>query len=107
MWSVPIFAHAKPGTGPCRQTATIGLHACKGICRNERPTFTRRQLDDAMNVRGVDRVGFARNAVNELAVPTAVWIQVEHRFDIAAIEDFGVETSGVIMRCGVAEPCQS
>jgi len=78
-----------------------------GICRNERPTFTRRQLDDAVNVRGVDRVGFVRNAVNELAVPTAVWIQVERRLDIAAIEDSGVETSGVIMRCGVAEPCQS
>jgi len=78
-----------------------------GICRDKRPTFTRRQLDDAVNVRSVDRVGFTRNAMNELAVPTAVWIQVEHRFDIASAKNFGVETSRVIMRCGVAEPCQS
>ena len=79
----------------------VGTHTNKG------PAFTRRQLDDAVNVRGIDMVGFARDAVDEFAVPTAVWIQVEHRFDIAAIKNFGVETSRVIMRCGVAEPCQS
>ena len=95
-----------PGLNRVSETPEPGL-ACVGTCADERPALTRRQLHDAVNVRSVDRVGFARNAVNELAVPTAVWIQVEHRFDIAAIEDFGVETSGVIMRCGVAEPCQS
>ncbi len=39
--------------------------------------------------------------MNELAMPTAVWIQVEHLFDIAAIEDLGVEAPGVVMRRGV------
>ena len=68
---------------------------------NERPAFACWQLDDAVNVRGVDMIGFARKPVNELAVPTAVWIQVEHLFDIATIEDLGVETPGVIMRRGV------
>ena len=67
-------------------------------CTNEGPTFTRRQFDDAVNVRGVDMVGFARESVNQFAVPTAVWIQVEHLFDIAAIKDLGVEAPGVIMR---------
>ena len=69
-----------------------------GTCTNERPAFARRQLGDAVNVRSVDVVGFARDAVDELAVPTAVWIQVEHLFDIAAIKDLGVEAPGVIMR---------
>jgi hypothetical protein len=68
---------------------------------NTGPAFTRRQFDDAVNVRGIDKVGFARDAVDELAVPTTAWIQVEHLFDIAAIEDLGIETPGVIMRCGV------
>ena len=70
-------------------------------CTNERPALAGWQLDDAVNVRGVDMVGFARDAVDELAVPTAVWIPVEYLFDIAAIEDYGVETLGVVMRGGV------
>ncbi|MDD1449691.1 hypothetical protein NHF48_000205 [Sphingomonas sp. H160509] len=49
-------------------------------------------------MRSVDMVGFARESVNQFAVPTAVWIQVEHLFDIAAIKDLGVEAPGVIMR---------
>jgi len=69
-----------------------------GTCTNKGPAFTRRQLDDAVNVRSVDMVGFARESVDELAVPTAVWIQVEHLFDIAAIKDLSVEAPGVIMR---------
>jgi len=72
--------------------------ACVGTCADERPALTRRQLDDAVNVRGIDVVGFARESVNQFAMPTAVWIQVEHLFDIAAIEDLGVKTPGVIMR---------
>ena len=70
-------------------------------CTNEGPTFTRRQFDDAVNVRGVDMVGFARDAVDEFAMPTAARIQVEHLFDIAAIEDLRLETPRVIMRRGV------
>jgi len=69
-----------------------------GTCANECPAFARRQLGDAVNVRSVDVVGFARDAVDELAVPTAVWIQVEHLLDIAAIENLGVKAPGVIMR---------
>lgn len=69
-----------------------------GTCTNDRPAFTRRQLDNAMNVRRVDMVGLTGDAVDEFAVPTSARIQVEHLFDIAAIEDLGVETPGVIMR---------
>jgi len=72
-----------------------------GTCTNKRPTLARCQLDDAVNLHGVDVLGLTWNSVNELAVPTAVWIQVDHLFDIAAIDDFGVETPGVIMRRGV------
>ena len=43
-----------------------------GTCMNDRPTFTLRQLDNAVNVRGVGMVGFARDAVNQFAVATAV-----------------------------------
>ncbi len=68
-----------------------------GTCTNKRPAFTRRQLDNAVNVCGIDMVGFARDAMNQFAVPTAARIQMEHLFDIAAIEDLGVETPGVIM----------
>lgn len=41
-----------------------------GTCTNERPAFTRWELDNAVNVRGIDMVGFARDAMDELAVPT-------------------------------------
>lgn len=68
-----------------------------GTCTNERPAFACWQLDDAVNVSGVDMVGFARDAMNQFAVPTAARIQVEHLFDIAAIENLGVKTPGVIM----------
>ncbi len=68
-----------------------------GACTNKGPAFTRRQLDDAVNVRGIDMVGLTGKPVNEFAVPTAARIQMEHLFDIAAIEDLGVETPGVIM----------
>ncbi|MES3084743.1 hypothetical protein [Sphingomonas faeni] len=49
-------------------------------------------------MRGIDMVGFAGKPVNKPAVPTTARIQVEHLFDIAAIEDLGVEAPGVIMR---------
>ncbi len=68
---------------------------------NQCPALAGWQLDDAVNVRGIDMVGFARKPVNEFAVPTAVRIQVEHLFDIAAMEDLGIETPGVIVRRGV------
>lgn len=69
-----------------------------GTGADERPALAGWQLDDAVNVRGVDMVGFAPDAVDELAVPTAVWIQVEHLFDISAIKDLGLEAPGVVMR---------
>jgi len=69
-----------------------------GTCTNEGQAFARRQLGDAVNVRSVDVVGLARDAVDELAVPTAARIQVEHLLDIAAIENRGVKTPRVIMR---------
>ncbi|TCP66202.1 hypothetical protein C8J43_10699 [Sphingomonas sp. PP-CE-1G-424] len=69
-----------------------------GTCTSERPAFACWQLDDAVNVSGVDMIGFAGKPANEFAVPTAVRIQVEHFFDIATIEDLGVETPGMIMR---------
>jgi len=72
-----------------------------GTCTNERPAFARRQLDNAVNVRSVDMVGFTGKPVNELAMPTPAWIQVEHLFDISAIENLGVKTPGVIMRRSV------
>jgi hypothetical protein len=85
-----------PGLNRVSETPEPGL-ACVGTCADERPAFARRQLDDAVNVRSVDVVGFAKDAVDELAVPTAVWIQVEHLLDIASINDLGVEAPGVIM----------
>ena len=89
-----------PGLNRVSEPPKPGL-ACVGTCADERPALTRRQLHDAVNVRSVDMVGFARESVNQFAVPTAVWIQVEHLFDIAAIKDLGVEAPGVIMRGGV------
>jgi len=86
-----------PGLNRVSETPEPGL-ACVGTCADERPALTRRQLHDAVNVRSVDMVGFARETVNQFAVPTAVWIQVEHLFDIAAIKDLGVEAPGVIIR---------
>ena len=38
------------------------------------------------------------DAVDELAMPRSVWVPIEHLFDIAVIEDLGVEAPGVIMR---------
>jgi len=72
-----------------------------GTCTNERPTLARWQLDDAVNVRCIDMVGFARDAMDELAVPTAAPIQMVNLLDIPAVEDLGVEAPGVIMRRGV------
>ena len=72
-----------------------------GTSTNERAAFTCRKLDNAVNVRGIDIVGFARDAVDELAVPTPARIHVKHLFDISAIDDLGIETTGVIMRGGV------
>lgn len=69
-----------------------------GTSTNERPALAGRQLDDAVNVSGIDMVDLAGDAVNQFAVPTAVWIQVEHLFDIVTVEDIGVETPGMIMR---------
>jgi len=86
-----------PGLNRVSETLEPGL-ACVGTCADERPALTRRQLHDAVNVRSVDMVGFARESVNQFAVPTAVWIRVKHLFDIAAIKDLGVEALGVIMR---------
>ena len=86
-----------PGLNRVSKTPEPGLARVE-TSTNERPAFTRRQLDDAVNVRGIDMVGFARNAVDELAVPPSVWIPMEHLFDIAAIVDLGVKTPGVIMR---------
>ena len=86
-----------PGLNRVSETPEPGL-ACVGTCADERPALTRRQLHDAVNVRSVDMVGFARESVNQFAVPTAVWIQVEHLFNISAIENLGVETPGVVMR---------
>jgi hypothetical protein len=39
-----------------------------GTCKNECPAFGGWQLDDAVNVRGVDKVGFPEKTVNEFAV---------------------------------------
>ena len=86
-----------PGLNPVPEPPEPGF-AHVGTRTNKGPAFTRRQLDDAVNVRGVDMVGFAGKPVNAFAVPTATWIEMEHLFDIAAIKDFGVETSGVIVR---------
>ena len=83
-----------PGLNRVSETLEPGL-ACVGTCADERPALTRRQLHDAVNVRSVDMVGFARESVNQFAVPTAVWIQVEHLFDIAAIKDLRLEAPGV------------
>ena len=69
-----------------------------GTCTNKCPAFARRQFDDPVNVRGIDMIGFAGKPVDQLAVPTAVWIQVEHLFDIAAIKDLRLEAPGVVMR---------
>lgn len=85
-----------PGLNHVSEPPELGF-PCVGTCTNECPAFARRQLDDAVNVRGIDMVGFARESVNQLAVPTAARIQVEHFFDIAAIKDLGVEAPGVIM----------
>jgi hypothetical protein len=51
-----------------------------------------------VNVRGIDTVGFAGKPVNEFAVPTAARIQVEDLFDIATIEDLGIEAPGLVVR---------
>jgi hypothetical protein len=86
-----------PGLNPISEPPEPGFPRM-GACSSEGPAFAGRQLDDAVNVRSVDMVGFARESVNQFAVPTAVWIQVEHLFDIADIKDLGVEAPGVIMR---------
>lgn len=65
---------------------------------NESPALAGWQLDDAVNVRGIDVVGFARGPVNQFTAPTAARIQIEHLFDIPAIKDLGVEAPGVVMR---------
>ena len=61
----------RPGLNRVSETPEPGL-ACVVTCTNEGPAFTRRQLDDAVNVRGIDMVGFARDAADQLAVPRAV-----------------------------------
>ena len=88
-----------PGLNRVSETPEPGFPRV-GTCTNERPAFARRQLGDAVNVRGIDMIGFAGKPVDQLAVPTAVWIQVEHLFDIAAIEDLVSKLQG--WSCGVA-----
>ena len=78
-----------PGLNRVSKTPEPGLARVE-TSTNKCPAFARRQFDDPVNVRGIDMIGFAGKPVNAFAVPTAVWIQVEHPFDIAAIEDFGV-----------------
>lgn len=89
-----------PGPNPVPEPPEPGFPRV-GTSTNERPALTRWQLDDAVNVRGVDMVGFAGKPVNAFAVPTATWIEMEHLFDIPTIEDLGVKTPGVVMRGGV------
>ena len=66
-----------------------------GTSPNESPALAGWQLDDAVNVRGIDVVGFAREPVNQFTAPTAARIQIEHLFDIAAIKDLRLEAPGV------------
>jgi hypothetical protein len=72
-----------------------------GSGTNERPAFACWQLDDAVNMRSVDMISLAGNAVHKLAVPAPAGIQMEHFVNIAARKDFGLEPLGMVVRCGV------
>jgi hypothetical protein len=73
----------------------------RGTGTDKRPAFPCRQLDDAVDMRSVDMIPLAGDAVHELAMPAPARTQMKHFIDIAAFEDFGLEPPRMVVRCGV------